>query len=355
MYYLEDSLLTFNNTQKLLAGALALVLVAGMTSPAFADGTTPLFGTDAVGGNLLLVDNNSGAGNVVGPINAPPMPALARDPISGQLYGGSGQGTGSLWTIAPNGAAVQVSVGNLGFAAMSGYDFDNAGVLYASVNIAGNGGTGGDHLATVNTLTGITTVIGPFGTCDKDLDGNFGDVYNIPSESGGGECTIEGMEAIAFDSAGNLIGASRGKIQDPNPAALYSINLATGAATVLQPLTQVGGPGTGGIVSLQFACGGTLYGGTSQNQGVGDGGFLVTINQQNGNYATVGAASATAGSSLGGLAPSSICTVQVAGELLPLDTSALMIAGLSTIAVWMIPAVAGLAGVGVYLVKFRKQ
>ncbi len=44
---------------------------------------------------------------------------------------------------------------------------------------------------------------------------------------------------------------------------------------------------------------------------------------------------------------------QVAGELLPLNTSALMIAGLSTSAVWMIPAVAGLAGVGVYLVKFR--
>ena len=46
---------------------------------------------------------------------------------------------------------------------------------------------------------------------------------------------------------------------------------------------------------------------------------------------------------------------QVAGELLPLDSSALMIAGLTSMSVWMIPAVAGLAGVGVYLVKFRKQ
>ena len=46
---------------------------------------------------------------------------------------------------------------------------------------------------------------------------------------------------------------------------------------------------------------------------------------------------------------------QVAGELLPLDSSALMIAGLTSSAVWMIPAVVGLAGVGVYLVKFRKQ
>jgi len=46
---------------------------------------------------------------------------------------------------------------------------------------------------------------------------------------------------------------------------------------------------------------------------------------------------------------------QVAGELLSLDTSALMIAGLTSMSVWMVPAVAGLAGVGVYLVKFRKH
>jgi len=46
---------------------------------------------------------------------------------------------------------------------------------------------------------------------------------------------------------------------------------------------------------------------------------------------------------------------QVAGELLPLDNSALMIAGLTSMTVWMIPTVIGLAGAGVYLVKFRKQ
>jgi len=45
----------------------------------------------------------------------------------------------------------------------------------------------------------------------------------------------------------------------------------------------------------------------------------------------------------------------VAGELLPLNTSALMIAGLTSSAVWMVPTILGLAGVGVYLVKFRKQ
>jgi hypothetical protein len=43
----------------------------------------------------------------------------------------------------------------------------------------------------------------------------------------------------------------------------------------------------------------------------------------------------------------------VAGELLPTNTSALMIAGLSSMSVFMIPAVAGLAGAAVYLVKYR--
>ena len=43
----------------------------------------------------------------------------------------------------------------------------------------------------------------------------------------------------------------------------------------------------------------------------------------------------------------------VAGDLLSLDSSALVIGGLASSAVWMIPAVAGIAGAGIYLVKTR--
>ena len=45
----------------------------------------------------------------------------------------------------------------------------------------------------------------------------------------------------------------------------------------------------------------------------------------------------------------------VAGELLPIDSSALMIAGLTSMSIWMVPTILGLAGAGVYLVKFRKH
>jgi len=45
----------------------------------------------------------------------------------------------------------------------------------------------------------------------------------------------------------------------------------------------------------------------------------------------------------------------VAGELLPLDNTSLFLAGIQSMTVWMIPTVLGLAGAGVYLVKFRKH
>ena len=43
----------------------------------------------------------------------------------------------------------------------------------------------------------------------------------------------------------------------------------------------------------------------------------------------------------------------VAGELLSLDSSSLVVAGLTSSVMWIIPTVAGLAGAGVYLVKLR--
>ena len=45
----------------------------------------------------------------------------------------------------------------------------------------------------------------------------------------------------------------------------------------------------------------------------------------------------------------------VAGELLSLDTTALLIGGITSMSVWMIPSVVGIAGAGVYLVKFRSN
>jgi len=47
------------------------------------------------------------------------------------------------------------------------------------------------------------------------------------------------------------------------------------------------------------------------------------------------------------------CNVEVGGELLQIDSTALVLAGLQSSAIWMIPTLAGLAAAGFYLVKFR--
>jgi len=46
-------------------------------------------------------------------------------------------------------------------------------------------------------------------------------------------------------------------------------------------------------------------------------------------------------------------SIPVADELLSLDSSVLVIAGLTSSMIWRIPAVAGIVGAGIYMVKFR--
>ena len=43
----------------------------------------------------------------------------------------------------------------------------------------------------------------------------------------------------------------------------------------------------------------------------------------------------------------------VGGELLPIDTTALMLAGIQSSAIWMLPALVGITGVGAYFVRTR--
>ena len=254
-----------------------------------------LFGTDASNGNLITVDRATGTAAVVGPIDGGrSFPALAVDPVSGIMYGGTGGGGPDLYSIDTLlGTGTFVGNTGLGFAGIGALEFRDDGTLFASVNIAGDGGTGSDHLATIDPVAGTATVIGPYGAC-------MGVV--VPTV-GGGSCDIEGMEALAFDSAGTLWGAlsARGAAGSPG---LYTIDPASGAATFQAPILDGGGnPPSGGVVSLRFACDGTLYGGTAREiGGAGDGGRLVTIDPGTGLFSFVGAVSATGGPSLGALA-----------------------------------------------------
>ena len=75
--------------------------------------------------------------------------------------------------------------------------------------------------------------------------------------------------------------------------------------------------------------------------------FLVTVDTDTGDIAVVGETT----NKMDALAfvPMDL----VAGEFLLIDSTALMLAGLSSSAIWMIPTLAGIAGAGLYLIKFR--
>ena len=265
-----------------------------------APGTGTLYGTDAFNGNLITIDPATGAASVVGPLGAGPIPSLAVDPLTGIIYAGGGGGIPDIFTVDPaTGAATFVGDTGLGIAAVEGLDFNAAGTLYASVNIAGSGGTGADHLAIINKATGAATVVGPYGSCTG---------VTIPSTAGG-SCTIEGMAGIAFDAAGNLWGSHR--VGAAGAVGLYRINVATGAATFVAPfLDGSGGSPSGGVVSLQFACNGTLYGGTAfPVSPATDGGNLITIDPATGTFFTIG--NAVQDASLGALAFQTACAVRI--------------------------------------------
>ena len=149
-----------------------------------------VYGTAGNLGSLLTVSTSTGDGVVAMSFESGGRPSLAIDTSIGFIYAGNGGGNSTIDVadLATGGFVASLNTG-LGFGGIGGLDFSPDGTLYASVNIAGNGGTGSDHLATIDLSTGLATVIGPFGFCDFPPP--------IPAD-GSGACDNEGMEGIAF-------------------------------------------------------------------------------------------------------------------------------------------------------------
>jgi len=282
---------------RLVLPAVVLAMLGALSPPELkaAPGTGTLYGTDAFNGNLITINPATGSASVVGPLGVGQIPSLAVDPLTGIIYAGGGGGIPNIYTVDPAIGITGVGDTGLGIAAVEALDFNKAGTLYASVNIAGGAGTGADHLAIIDKATGAATVVGPYGSCTG---------VTIPSTAEG-SCTIEGMAGIAFDAAGNLWGSHR-TVAAGTPG-LYRINVATGAATFVAPfLDASGAEPSGGVTSLQFACNGTLYGGTAfPVSPATDGGNLITINPATGGFSTIGKAVQDA--SLGALAFQAAC------------------------------------------------
>jgi len=241
------------------------------------------------------------------------LPSLALHPTTGIMYAGSGgQGGGpNLWTVDTNTALVTL-VGPTNEGNLVGLDFRSDGVLFASVNTGGGGsGSGGTHLGTVNTATGTTTL----------ATNSFG---------------FDRINSIAF-FGGVLYGVSYND-------ELYTINTSTGLATLIEgvsPSVDLG--------ASQFACDGTYH--------VGEGEFgddYGTLDITNGDYTFI--LGTDLDETIGGFAFSETCQdIQIGGELIPLDTTALLLAGAQSISMWMIPVVISGAGIGVFVIMRSRK
>ncbi len=333
-------------------------ITADPGNPALGVGT--LYGTDPGFGTLVTIDPTTGLQT---PVTNPfqltfSAPGLAFDKINGVLYLTDGGGGDTVYTIdltvgnegleSTVGGALNFGNLGMGFAAMASLDFDSAGVLYGSANIVGNGGSGGDHLATINLGTGLANIIGPYGVCQ-----NFSPPAPFPAD-GSGDCDIEGIEAIGFDGSGQLWGIARAHnlpATAVNTVAngLYQINTVTGQA-ILPPIIIQNAP-AGGMVSMEFACDGTIYVGSQGNSG-GELG-IVTIGQNSATYSQIGGFT-NGGGSLAGLAFDTACDGEpsaIGGDILSINIASLLVAGMQTGFAWILPLVISAAGIGALVIR----
>jgi hypothetical protein len=203
------------------------------TCAAVCDPPTTLYASDGSGGNLNTIDQVTAAATFIGGMTIP-APSLAFDPVTGGLYAGTGGGLDDLWWVEKSsGSARRIGPTTLGVHGIVGMSFDAGGNLWASISTGAGGQGGGDTLARLHKTTGLGIPVGLFGLTD--------------------------MSALAFNQAGTLYGVSSGAA---GPPSLYTINLTTGAATLIGPLLdRFGAPPVTRVSGLEFDPGGILFGG----------------------------------------------------------------------------------------------
>jgi len=310
----------------LLLGTLGSVLAPSWNdfSALASPGQGTLYATVPHWGELWKINPTDGTVELIGItliINDEfvPITSLAIDLDTGIMYGGGGSGLSNLYTVNLNTAAVTL-VGPTGEGNLVGLDFSQDGQLFAAVNPTGQGGIGGTHLATVDKNTGATTIIGPFG--------------------------VSRLGAIAFAPDGTLYGATENK--DPQVGELYKINTDNGQATLVNPILLDGALTIGGFASLQFSCGGILFGG-------GGNAFddFGTINQDSGTFNLL---SNELLDTIGGMAFDSQCQDDVVGgKFLSIDTTALLLSGVQSPTGLMLTLIIVSSGIGVSFVLVQKR
>jgi len=315
---------------KLLAGTLALVLIAGLGTPALA-GSPSLVPGDMIGSTSndtgLIPSVNSGSITLVSQIDA--SQNFIGDPtVDGSISGLDFDSTGMLWgtnningptsnliKINPDTGALVDSipilsdtgapVGIQDLAAQPGTD-----ILFGTTHINDNA-FGHPALVTIDTTSGTASLVNLINTGDN-ADTN----------------------PIAFTPDGTLYMFSQGGnsllVLNPNDASILDDI----------PISE------NNLKGLGSRSDGILFGSSNQ-QGI------LEIDPSDGSLAVIGPNANPDSITDITFVPDETQPPVVGGEFLPIDNTALMLAGLQSSAIWMLPVLAGAAGVGAYYIKTR--
>lgn len=179
-----------------------------------------------------------------------PMSVAEADILYGSTGGDNPSGGGRIYRIDTIAQSATL-IGNTGFDRTGGLVFDGGGTLY----VVAGGSAGPGTLMTFDIGSGVTTVIGA-------VNG------------------VQGVDALAFDAAGQLWGAA----WTGSNGAMVTIDPGTG--NVLSTL-NMNGSGNSFVAGLAFHANGTLYGSRGNASGRAD--DVVTIDLVTGNHTPIGA------------------------------------------------------------------
>jgi len=288
-----------------------------------------------------------------------------------QLIGASHQGESApqstLYSINPDTGA-GVAIGLIGF------DRCNGLVHHAPsgqvVAVCDDPITQDETLVEINVVTGQGTAIGLTGDILADLffhqditicpnqvifghngiEVSFGQLTTINRITG--QATNIGDTSIGFLSGHGLACSFDSTLFLSVEDEFHTLNSVTGASlsSILHtfPAPLPGSADFPRINTMAFdSCTGKLFGGLNDGFGGNPLNSLVTINPSTAVVSTVG-------QTVDGLsALTFIDPCPVGGELLPIDTAALMLAGIQSSVIWMLPVLVGIVGAGAYYMRTR--
>ena len=278
-----------------------------------------------------------------------------------QLYGiaGTGGGISSISTFYTidhtNGVAT--SVGLVGFLGCDAMEVDDSGITYATCN---RPGTDINVLVTIDPLTGVGTEVGPTGIGiasggnsgpkDTSLRNSDGVLFGYTHDCGRGFnlMTINLSTGLGTPLGGpGNCNSGNGLSFTPGDTLLVKQFLT------LSEVDQVTGALSNSIVTARVA--------TAMDYNPDDGlGYAAESNQ--GNPATdlvtidpVTGVSTLVGPTVNSLTAIAFAPLNVAvgGSDVSINTSALLLAGVQSVSMWMIPVVIAGVGIGVFLIKRR--